>query len=610
MTSRKRFSCWIVALILFISAYGSFPISYAESSALSGEQTNAIAMLNYITVLTQDINDSRNNRLYLQKAYSSLINNIYPNAVDGSTLGQLTELLDTMEQYRMLDVKRERLIYIYEQQQAKAIKAALPSPADLLSVAKLFDPKKIALSLAPFASMAVNSIAIYNSMMQLPNQKYLSDGWELNDDEASILHNSRKGIFGYMIRMVGDYKLPGDLVLTEDAVSEFVSWKNNDNIIGRIQFLESNQDTYSFYGGYWLVLAESYYQAGEWNKCLDAIASYEAIDVRIFRRDYDYARVLPLAVAAAAEIYTEETYIEKAAHFTQVIVDNTDHSDWALRYFVAQTYIDLYTKTNDITWLNKAYDITLDNCNYLVNTQRKLNATYLAPVAEEKAAKDATRDVKRQISDYNKMLKETRKTEMPPIYEPLRLNCDLLFALADTLSIPETEKTKIDGILHVNGEPLFMSSVIDAQYWFVTPVAIPEEIDVEYGGTALIMPVTLMSGTDTIQVSIQTPSMETALVINDWKIDQVHRDIQGDVSTYRVAYASESARKISWQPDAIINIDIVPLEGNNTTYHFEYTTVGTKREWYDYLKVWEGHKNNWYDYAKVWENSVNFERTK
>ena len=41
-----------------------------------------------------------------------------------------------------------------------------------------------------------------------------------------------------------------------------------------------------------------------------------------------------------------------------------------------------------------------------------------------------------------------------------------------------------------------------------------------------------------------------------------------------------------------------------------YTTHGTKKEWYDYLKVWEGHKNNWYDYLKVWENSVTFEQVK
>ena len=36
-----------------------------------------------------------------------------------------------MEKYRMIDVKRERLQYIYEQNQAQAIRAAIPNPMGL-----------------------------------------------------------------------------------------------------------------------------------------------------------------------------------------------------------------------------------------------------------------------------------------------------------------------------------------------------------------------------------------------------------------------------------------------------------------------------------------------
>lgn len=96
MTRRSVLSV-ILALIICI---GIFPAASAENAALTDEQANAIAMLNYITVLTQDINASKNSRLYMEEAYSSLINNTYPNAVDSRTLSQLTGLLDTMEGYR------------------------------------------------------------------------------------------------------------------------------------------------------------------------------------------------------------------------------------------------------------------------------------------------------------------------------------------------------------------------------------------------------------------------------------------------------------------------------------------------------------------------------
>ena len=70
----------IITVIIFITGSFVFFPTYAEETTLTNEQRNAIAMLNYITVLTQDINASKNSRLYMEEAYSSLINNTYPNA--------------------------------------------------------------------------------------------------------------------------------------------------------------------------------------------------------------------------------------------------------------------------------------------------------------------------------------------------------------------------------------------------------------------------------------------------------------------------------------------------------------------------------------------------
>ncbi len=181
----------ILAFVILTGMLLSVP-AYAKPSALTDEQSNAIAMLNYITVLTQDVNASKNSRLYMEQAYSSLINNTYPNAVDSRTLSQLTGLLDTMEQYRMAALQRERLEYIYEQNQAQAIRAAVPGPMGLFSAVRSYRPSKIAASIA---YMAIDSITSYTAYTAEADLQYLKDGWALDDEEASALHESRTNIF-------------------------------------------------------------------------------------------------------------------------------------------------------------------------------------------------------------------------------------------------------------------------------------------------------------------------------------------------------------------------------------------------------------------------------
>ena len=609
----RRHSTWVIILSLtilmciFPSVVGAEGL--AARASLTDEQVNAIAMLNYITVLTQDINASKNSRLYMEEAYSSLINNTYPNAVDGRTLSQLTGLLDIMESYRMIAVKRERLQYIYEQNQAQAIRAAVPNPMGMIGAIRSYRPGKM---IASIAYMAIDSATSYMAYTSEADLQHLRDGWALDDEEAAVLHDSRKGTFAYMINMVGEYDLPGDLTLTENSVEELVKWKHNDNVVGRIQFLESNQAAYQSYGGYWLLLAQSYYVNGDYAKCLEAVDAYEKVSTRIFRKNYELARTLPFAISAAEETYTDAEYETLAVRYAQMILSNTDHDDWALRYYAAQVYIDLCAQTGDRAYLNTAYDIVLDNVNYLVGEQQSLNAAYIAPVQKITSLKGATKKEKKQIEETNKALEEIRKTELPPVCEPLLLNCDLLFALAEELQIPEDEQMKINGILHMNDEAIFLTEALDERYWFIRDPALEiADTDIEFGGTALILPVVCCTENAEITVSVQEADSDAPVVLTDWRGDSVKRVTEGDVTSYRAVYTSEEARQHEWLPDATIQIDIQPKAGADLPiYHFEFTTEGTKKEWYDYLKVWEGHKNNWYDYAKVWENSVEFVQVK
>ena len=491
-----------------------------QSTELSEIQRNAISMLNYISVLTQEINASKNSRLFMEKAYSELINNIYPNAVDSSTLSQLTGLLDMMEGYRMISEKRDRLQYIYEQNQARTIRAAIPDPQGLIRADQSFRLTKMVPSLV---YMAVDSYTSYTSYTEELNSQYLKDGWELDDEESKALHESRKGVFSYMVGMVSDYGLPGDYTLTESLVEEFVKWKNNENTIGRIQFLESNKSSYQEYGGYWLTLAMSYYENGDYGKCLECITSYEELHSRIFRKDYEYAKVLSLGIAAADEVLEGEERERVINDYAKKILDNSDHADWTLRYFAAQTYLRLMRITENDKYLRMAYSVALDNVNYLVGKQVSMNEEYLSDVHLLTAAKEASKEEKNQVKAYNEMITAKRKTELPPVYEPLRLNCDLLFALAGRLNISADEKKKIDGILH-HGNRLFLCGPLDDMYWFEKPEnIITQELECSFLGDEITLPAEYVTDGAQIDVSVKSKDSDTTILIADWKVSKVER---------------------------------------------------------------------------------------
>ncbi len=541
-----------------------------QKDALSDVQRNSINMLNYLAYLTQEINASKNSRLYLEQAYSNLLNNIYPNSVDSTTLYELTDLLDTLEDYRMLNVKRERLQYIYEQNKAQAVRAAIPNPLGLLSAVSSFDWKKVVLSVAYMAVDSYTSYTAYTEQAELQN---LKDGWELDDEEAKVLHNRRKDAFEYMIRMVNSYNLPGDLALNEEAVSTFVEWANNENVVGRIRFLESNRETYKAFGSYWLTLAESYYENREYAKCLEAIGAFEQMDSRIFRKNHDYARVLPLAVAAADEVLSGDAYIEITAYFAEKLLANSDNSDWTLRYFAAQTYVGLYARTKDNGYLAKAFDVTLDNVNYLIAEQKKQNASFLADAKEIETPKGATKAEKAEIKKMNKLLKEEKETELPPVYEPLKLNCDLLFALAGQMNLSDAEKQRVDDLLHNHGERLFLCEAVDNLYYF-NPVygkVDDSKIIVSFDGKTICLPAKNLTAAVTIRVTVERD--HETIILDDWTLDAVKREEAGKLDSFIAEFSSSAAKKVKYQEGDSIRVEIKSTNSNDVgTLTFNYTT--------------------------------------
>lgn len=397
----------------------------------------------------------------------------------------------------------------------------------------------------------------------------------MDDEEATTLHEIRKGTFNYMVETVRDYKLPGKLSLTEQAVADYVEWKNKSNNLQVIQFFEENFEIYQGFGPYWLTLAECYYKNGDFGKCLSAIANYQAMQTNIFRRDYAYARVLPLGVVAAQAVYDNGTYVETAEAFVGDILKNSDSDDWTLRYFAAQTYIELYSLTGNQAYLQEAYNIALNNVNYLLDDQKQLNAEYLAAVQEASEPAGATDAEKKEIKQYNKLLKEERKTALPPVHEPLLLNCELLFSLADELGISDAEAARVDGILHENGAAIFMVEPLDTRYRLDASEKNYGE-QISFDGSRIHIPASLVAEDATITLAVTYEGEET--IFTDWTVEKVERKTEGDLATFTATYTSAALKDYDFKAGAHVEICVIPKPGTTEAGILcSYDVVATKK---------------------------------
>ena len=526
---------------------------------MTDEQLSSIAMLNHLTVLTQEINASQNNKVYLENAYSAIVNNINKNAPDEDSLAQINMLLNTIHGYQMIDVKRDRIQYIYEQNQAQALKHAIPNPIALLSTVASGNYLKAA---ASAIYMAVDSVESYKEYATQTELKYLEDGWKLDDEAAEALHESRRDAFNYMVTMCQKYDLSSRLALNEQSVNDFVKWENNSSVIRRIEFLEKNIEDYQAYGKYWLVLAQSYYENNEYQKCIDAVETYESMGINIFEHNYELANALPMVLVSAENLLengeiTEEEYIDIAKHVTSTILDNIVRKDgWALRYFVAQTYVDLAAKTKDDTYLAEAYDLALENINYLIDEQQVRNEAYLAEIVKVKEEEPN----KKEKKQYNKWMAEERKIELPPVYAPLVLNCDLLFALAPKLDLSRAQKDWADSILHSNDSRLFLIDQIEQKYWFTQPDSDPVEysIEVNTNATEFKIPASILPHGAKIKVTVTDGDAQN--VYEDWTVEKVTRKTEGDINTFVAVCSSKAIKDQDYSEQSKIKLEIIPEE--------------------------------------------------
>ena len=550
-------------------------------------------MMYYLAITAEEIRTSRDNRLILDDIYTSLLNDINPGAVDEITQDHLKNLRDIIKSYILISTKRERLQFIYNQEKAAAIRSAVPNPLAILSMANSFDWKRLAMTVV---YTAVDSYTNYRSASENADMNYLMSGWELDDEEVATVQKNRDRAFDYMVDMVQAYHLDGMLTLNEKAIEKFAEICAIESVQERIRRLVSEENTYRLLGNYWLELADCYFETSRYEKCLECVAKYNELATGIYRKDFNYAKILPKAIVAAQNVYSGDEYISNVQAFAEALIKNTSTEDWSSRYFVAQVYLDLYSRTNNREYLEDAYQIAYDNVTILLKEQRAINNAYLSDVKEltveepdyrylteqeKKEKKEWYKEEQRRVKAYNKELRETRKTELPALYEPLVLNCELLFALADKLSISDTEKAEIEAILRTGSNGTFIVKPINDAYSFSNR---NNQYSVEFDGDSLLIPVDLLSAGSVITITVTESG--NSVTFDDCEITKVERKGK-TIDTFVAHVSSKQLKKYDWTANSQVTITITYGDAYDRSIKMNFIVSEFQEHWYGDKVVFE-----------------------
>ena len=411
MSGLVVFRNFVVGILMIVM----FPILSAQNQ--DTEQTRkAIAMLNHLTVQTQLILDSKNNKLALEEMYDEFINNIAPSAVDTATQNELNIILDEINNFRLLETERKYIKILYENDQARAISSAMPDPAYFLSTVISRKPLE---AIASVAMMGLSSWTNYNNATNDAKIKNLKANFNLNKQEIGAIHELRKGTFNYMIEMATEFGLKDEETLNENSVSKFISLKLDDNPNSQKINLEGHQNIFSNYGPYWGLLAKTYYTLGEYRNCLYAVKKYEAVRAPIFRYDTDFANTLPYAILAVEKVYGNKsnTYFRETERYLKLLEKETPTSKWQMRYFIAQTYLAMAGQSsNNRAYLQEALKLARLDAVTLANIQVKLVEEYLQPV-DTSIDPTLTKGEKKKREEEIKRNEELKSTSLIPYHE-------------------------------------------------------------------------------------------------------------------------------------------------------------------------------------------------
>lgn len=535
------------------------------------KKQDSIALANLLSVTKGEILNSPDSRLLLDDINTDILENIVPECIDETTQEHLTKLKKACSDLEIIKEEKEHLSYIYSQETAHTLIKAFVNNGPILSQAmdNIVSSPNIGTLLVDLVIVGIKIGADNKYEKYQADIEYLQRNWSLDKEQKETLDQYWSDTFNYVVDIVRNNGLEGNQTLSAESVDSYIEAKNTSGVDSRLQFYESQEATYQNYGDYWLERARAHFENGEYRKCLDDVQKYEELDIRIFWKDKSFARIIPMAIASEQWLFehpeeddqqgttgtiTYKQHANEILRYLDLLEQNTSINDWELRFFAAQTYVSLYQRGKK-EYLRKAYDLAVDSLPNLVRVQRDENMKYLNSTYQEEVPSDLSQAEKKIIQDYNASLSETRKTELPPIYDPLLLYCEFIFTIKDRLDLTEDEINRLDGILYDDADDLFLYPDLDNKYRVSKTEYSDSTEGITFDGETITIPAIWI--TENAQITMTVDRGDTDISIDDWSVSKVNRKEEGNVETFYATLSSKELKDVEFEDHAIITFHIV-----------------------------------------------------
>ena len=249
----------------------------------------------------------------------------------------IADFRNDISEFKSIDVKRERLEYIYNQKKSMEIASLVPNALSVATVA--FSSGDLKRAIISIAGTALSSINSYLTTKQKNELEMIQEQWNLDDEASKVFNNLTNSIFINLTALSQNYGFSRSDFASPETIKEFVRIVEDENTTAKdiiMRFVGNRtEEELSKFSDYWRIIATAYYELEDYKSALSSIKKYEECFEDVFYHDENYAQMMMIKAYCIDELSIDKTEIvDELVKIADAIYNNfLEGEGWVQKYY-------------------------------------------------------------------------------------------------------------------------------------------------------------------------------------------------------------------------------------------------------------------------------------